>query len=126
MRKHTHRHVAAIAVCVLASAREVRELKPDTRALARIDARGIIVTAPGEDCDFVSRFFAPRVGVDEDPVTGSAHCKLIPYWSKRLGKRELFARQVSARGGELWCVDRGDRVTIAGCGVMFLEGTIEI
>ena len=113
-------------ICVLASAREVRELKPDTRALARIEARGIIVTAPGEDCDFVSRFFAPRVGVDEDPVTGSAHCKLIPYWSKRLGKTELFARQVSARGGELWCVDRGARVTIAGHGVMFLEGTIEI
>jgi PhzF family phenazine biosynthesis protein len=113
-------------VCVLETAREVRELKPDTRALARIDARGIIVTAPGDDCDFVSRFFAPRVGVDEDPVTGSAHCKLIPYWSKRLGKRELFARQVSARGGELWCVDRGERVTIAGRGVMFLEGTIEI
>lgn len=113
-------------VCVFESARQVRELRPDPRALARIDARGVIVTAPGDDCDFVSRFFAPRVGVDEDPVTGSAHCKLIPYWSKRLGRRELFARQVSARGGELWCVDRGERVTIAGQGVMFLEGTIEI
>jgi len=113
-------------VCVFEQARQVRELRPDIRALARIDARGIIVTAPGDDCDFVSRFFAPRVGVDEDPVTGSAHCKLIPYWSRRLGKREMFARQVSARGGELWCVDRGERVTIAGRGVMFLEGTIEI
>lgn len=113
-------------VCVLETARQVRELKPDIRALARIDARGIIVTAPGDDCDFVSRFFAPRVGVDEDPVTGSAHCKLIPYWSQRLGKRELFARQVSSRGGELWCIDRGARVTIAGHGVMFLDGTIEI
>lgn len=113
-------------VCVLETARQVRELKPDIRALARIDARGIIVTAPGDDCDFVSRFFAPRVGVDEDPVTGSAHCKLIPYWSQRLGRRELFARQVSSRGGELWCIDRGARVTIAGHGVMFLDGTIEI
>jgi len=113
-------------VCVLETALQVRELKPDIRALARVDARGIIVTAPGDDCDFVSRFFAPRVGVDEDPVTGSAHCKLIPYWSQRLGKRELFARQVSSRGGELWCVDRGARVTIAGHGVMFLDGTIEI
>ncbi|MBM3525787.1 MAG: PhzF family phenazine biosynthesis protein, partial [Alphaproteobacteria bacterium] len=113
-------------VCVFERASEVRELRPDIAALARIDARGVIVTAPGDDCDFVSRFFAPRVGVPEDPVTGSAHCKLIPYWSKRLGKKTLFARQVSARGGELWCEDRGARVSIAGHGVLFLEGTVEI
>lgn len=113
-------------VCVVDGAAEVRDLAPDPRALAAIDARGVIVTAPGEDCDFVSRFFAPRVGVDEDPVTGSAHCKLIPYWSKRLGRRALFARQLSKRGGELWCVDRGERVTIAGHGVLVLEGVIEI
>lgn len=113
-------------VCVLDTAAEVRGLAPDPRALARIDARGIIVTAPGEDCDFVSRFFAPRAGVDEDPVTGSAHCKLVPYWSQRLGRRDLFARQVSKRGGELWCKDRGERVTIAGHGVLVLEGVLEI
>lgn len=113
-------------VCVVDSAREVRDLAPDLRALARIDARGIIVTAPGEDCDFVSRFFGPRAGIDEDPVTGSAHCKLIPYWAERLGRRVLFARQLSKRGGELWCTDRGARVTIAGHGVLVLEGVIEI
>jgi PhzF family phenazine biosynthesis protein len=113
-------------LCVFERAEQVRALAPDSRALARIEARGIIVTAPGEDCDFVSRFFAPRAGIDEDPVTGSAHCKLIPYWSKRLGRNALFARQISKRGGELWCADRGARVTIAGHGVMVLEGVIEI
>ena len=74
----------------------------------------------------MSRFFAPAVGVPEDPVTGSAHCTLVPYWSKRLGKTSLFARQVSARGGELWCEDRGERVTIAGRCAKYLEGTIEL
>ncbi len=113
-------------ICVLETAAQVRGLAPDVAALARIDVRGVIVTAAGDDCDFVSRFFAPRAGVDEDPVTGSAHCKLIPYWSKRLGKTKLFARQVSPRGGELWCEDRGERVTIAGHGVLVLEGTLEI
>jgi predicted PhzF superfamily epimerase YddE/YHI9 len=89
--------------------------------------RGVIATAPGDGtCDFVSRFFAPRGGIDEDPVTGSAHCKLIPYWSRRLGRTRLFARQVSRRGGELWCEDRGARVTIAGQGVVYLEGTAEV
>jgi len=74
--------------------------------------------------DFVSRFFAPKQGVPEDSVTGSAHCTLIPYWSKRLGKKKLHAQQVSARGGELWCEDRGDRVGISGKAVRFLEGSI--
>ena len=115
-------------VCVFADGATVRALEPDFRAIARIDARGVIATAPGEagDCDFVSRFFAPREGLDEDPVTGSAHCKLIPYWSRRLGRRRLFARQVSRRGGELWCEDRGERVRIAGQGVIYLEGSVEI
>ena len=81
---------------------------------------------PGGDCDFVSRFFVPGAGVPEDPVTGSAHCTLVPYWSKRLGKPRLFARQVSRRGGELWCEDRGERVEIAGHAVKFLEGVIEL
>jgi PhzF family phenazine biosynthesis protein len=115
-------------VCVFAEAGQVRALEPDFRAIARIDVRSIVVTAPGDpgDCDFVSRFFAPRGGVDEDPVTGSAHCKLIPYWSRRLGKTRLFARQVSRRGGELWCEDRGARVRIAGHGAIYLEGSVEI
>jgi predicted PhzF superfamily epimerase YddE/YHI9 len=100
----------------------VRELAPRMDLLARVD--WVIVTAPGRDCDFVSRFFAPGGGIPEDPVTGSAHCTLIPYWSQRLGKRALYARQVSARGGELWCEDQGDRVHIAGHAVRYMEGTI--
>lgn len=104
----------------------VRRMQPDFRFIAKLRTDGLIVTAPGLECDFVSRFFAPGAGIDEDPVTGSAHCTLVPYWSKRLGKRELFARQVSARGGELWCVDRGDRVDIAGEAVLYLRGTIAI
>ena len=113
-------------VCVLDTAQQVRALAPDIAVLARIDVRGVIVTAAGDDCDFVSRFFAPRAGIDEDPVTGSAHCKLIPYWSRRLGKTQLFARQVSARGGELWCEHRGKRVTMAGQAVLFLEGVVTV
>jgi PhzF family phenazine biosynthesis protein len=105
---------------------EVRSLKPDMAKVAALDRMGVIATAPGRDCDFVSRFFAPAVGIPEDPVTGSAHCTLVPYWSGRLGKKSLFARQVSARGGELWCEDRGERVAIAGRCARYLEGTIEI
>jgi PhzF family phenazine biosynthesis protein len=105
---------------------EVRSLKPDMAKVAALDRMGVIATAPGRDCDFVSRFFAPAVGVPEDPVTGSAHCTLTPYWSERLGKKNLFARQVSARGGELWCEDRGERVAIAGRCAKYLEGTIEL
>jgi PhzF family phenazine biosynthesis protein len=103
---------------------EVRGLKPDMALLAQIEAFAVIVTAPGSDADFVSRFFAPRGGVPEDPVTGSAHCTLVPYWSKRLGKTSLHARQVSPRGGELWCEDRGGRVVIQGRAVPFIEGLI--
>jgi len=105
----------------------VGSLIPDmVRLAAETKEFGVIVTAPGEDCDFVSRFFAPAVGIPEDPVTGSAHCALTPYWAERLGKKKLHARQVSARGGELWCEDRGDRVAIAGRAVPYLEGTIEV
>jgi predicted PhzF superfamily epimerase YddE/YHI9 len=93
-------------------------------ALMPIDRFAVIVTAPGRDVDFVSRFFAPSQGVAEDPVTGRAHCTLTPYWSKRLGKKKLHARQVSKRGGELWCEDRGERVIISGKAVRFFEGTI--
>jgi PhzF family phenazine biosynthesis protein len=113
-------------LCVFDTEEEVRAISPNMEKLAAIDRFGTIVTAPGRDCDFVSRFFAPAKGVPEDPATGSAHCTLIPYWSKRLGKTKLFARQISKRGGQLWCEDRGDRVTIAGKAVKFLEGEIEV
>ena len=112
---------------VYGSEEELRALKPDMQALMTIDRFAVIATAPsasGKDADFVSRFFAPAKGVPEDPVTGSAHCSLIPYWSKRLGKKKLHAYQVSPRGGELWCEDRGERVTISGKAVRFFEGTI--
>ena len=114
-------------LCVYETEEQVRALAPDMRdTRAAMDRFAVIVTAPGSDCDFVSRFFAPAKGVPEDPVTGSAHCTLIPYWSKRLGKTELHARQISRRGGELLCRDLGDRVRMAGKAVKFLEGHIDI
>jgi predicted PhzF superfamily epimerase YddE/YHI9 len=112
---------------VYGSAAEVAALKPDFAALGKVDSWAVIATAPGEDgVDFVSRFFAPRQGVPEDPVTGSAHCTLTPYWAKRLGKTELEARQISPRSGALQCALVGDRVTIAGRTVLYLEGSISI
>ena len=104
---------------------QVRALTPDFAALEKIkDAFAVIVTAPGERVDFVSRFFAPNAGIPEDPVTGSAHCTLVPYWSARLGKNKLHALQVSARGGEIFCEDRGDRVSMAGKAVLFARGEL--
>lgn len=111
-------------LCVFARAADVAGLTPDHGRLAQVAPGRIMVTAPGDDCDFVSRYFAPEAGVREDPVTGSAHCVLVPYWADRLGRTRLHARQVSARGGELWCELRGDRVGIAGRAVTYLEGTI--
>lgn len=104
----------------------VRDLNPDLEAVARLDGFALIVTAPGRNSDFVSRFFAPGAGIPEDPVTGSAHCTLVPYWSERLGKKDLHAFQLSRRGGELFCMDRGDRVSIGGKAVTYLSGTITI
>jgi predicted PhzF superfamily epimerase YddE/YHI9 len=106
--------------------RQVRALAPRFERLRELPVRGVIATAPGTDVDFVSRFFAPAVGVDEDPVTGSSHTTLIPYWSQRLGRTSMRARQISARGGELWCEDRGERVTISGNVAPYLEGTITV
>ena len=103
---------------------QIVALRPKLEGLAQLPVRGIIVTAPGKDCDFISRFFAPQRGITEDPVTGSTHCALAPYWSKRLGKTKLHARQVSQRGGELFCEDRGERVNIGGKAVTYLEGTL--
>jgi PhzF family phenazine biosynthesis protein len=104
----------------------VAAIKPDLEMLTQLDAQGVVVTAPGKDCDFVSRYFAPAAGIPEDPVTGSTHCTLIPYWSKRLGKRELSARQISKRGGELFCEDRGERVGIGGHAMTYMEGKIRL
>jgi PhzF family phenazine biosynthesis protein len=105
---------------------EVRETEPDMSALANIPYDEVIVTAPGDDSDFVSRMFAPRIGIPEDPVTGAIHCSLIPYWAERLSKNELFARQVSKRGGELHCELAGDRVKIGGQATLFLKGEIYV
>jgi PhzF family phenazine biosynthesis protein len=104
----------------------VRNVQPDFRALGRIESRGVIVTAQGDRSDFVSRFFAPRFGIDEDPVTGSAHCVLTPYWAAVLGKNDLYALQVSSRGGELFCSFAGERVKICGRAVLYLEGMIVV
>ncbi len=105
---------------------EVAGIKPNFTKLLDIDAHGFIITAKGETADFVSRFFAPEVGVFEDPVTGSAHCNLIPYWAEKLGKTELLARQISARGGEIFCELNGKRVKIGGHGVLYLKGEIYV
>jgi len=104
----------------------IRDLTPDFNAIAQLDHFAVIATAPGKNSDFVSRFFAPGAGIPEDPVTGSAHCTLIPYWSERLDKTELHAFQLSKRGGELFCIDRGDRVSIGGKAVIYMSGIIEI
>jgi PhzF family phenazine biosynthesis protein len=118
--------LATSYLAVYDSERDVRSIVPDLTALSKLDAHGVIITAPGENVDFVSRFFAPKLGVPEDPVTGSAHCTLTPYWSERLGKTEMRARQVSKRGGDLWCSIAGDRVKIAGHAAPYLVGAIEI
>ena len=120
---------------VLESAKAVAELKPDLNELAKLEGRGVIVTAPflesdhigdGEKYDFVCRFFGPKIGLNEDPVTGSAFTKLVPFWSKELNKNELFARQVSERGGDVYCQLSGERVVISGNAVLFSQGEIYI
>lgn len=113
-------------LAVYESEEQVRALRPDMGLLSQIDRRGVIVSAPGARSDFVSRFFSPAFGIPEDPVTGSAHCALVPYWARRLGRQRLHALQVSARGGELFCTLRGERVGIAGSAVKYLAGQIAI
>ena len=111
---------------VFDSEADVVALRPDMELLSQLDCLGVIVTARGDTADFVSRFFAPRAGIPEDPVTGSAHCSLIPFWAERLGKSELFARQISKRGGELFCRHLGERVGIGGRAVIYSRGELEI
>ncbi len=119
-------HLARDLLLVLQSEEQVRSLQPDIARIAALDAFAVIVSAPGDTVDFVSRFFAPRAGVPEDPVTGSAHCTLVPYWAERLGKSKLVAKQLSARGGDLLCEFRGERVIIAGNAVEYLSGEITV
>ncbi len=117
-------------MAVLESEADVLACRPDQLQLGKLDATGIIITAPASSCetdyDFVSRFFAPREGIPEDPVTGSAHCTLIPYWAERLGKQMLTAHQCSPRGGMLYCRLMGKRVSIAGTAVTYAEGTLHL
>ena len=113
-------------VAVLESEAQVRAMAPDMAKLCELDLRGVCVTASGSQADFVSRFFGPRVGIPEDPVTGSAHCALAPYWAAKLGKQRLTAQQVSKRGGEILCTLQNDRVILEGCAVTFMEGEIRI
>jgi PhzF family phenazine biosynthesis protein len=105
---------------------EVRSVRPDFWRLERLHPARVAVTAPGKDVDFVSRYFAPSYGIPEDPVTGSTHCSLTPYWAQQLGKSTLHARQISPRGGELWCEVTGDRVVIKGKAVLTLQGSLSI
>lgn len=113
-------------ILLLDSEETVRSIRPDISILRSIDARGIIITAPGDNCDFVSRFFAPKVGVPEDPVTGSAHTVLTPFWAARLKKDRLSAKQISKRGGDLSCELNGKRVKIGGSAITYLQGEINL
>jgi predicted PhzF superfamily epimerase YddE/YHI9 len=125
-REPTEILCASNYLCVFASEDDVRDLSVDFGRLAHCDPYAVIVTAPGKKVDFVSRFFAPAKGVPEDPVTGSAHSTLTPFWAKRLGKSRLRARQLSRRGGDLTCELRGDRVVLEGGCVLVIEGVLHV
>ncbi|MFO7978692.1 MAG: PhzF family phenazine biosynthesis protein [Bacteroidales bacterium] len=112
-------------IALLESEQQIKDLAPDFAAIAGLPARGLIVTAPGDEVDFVSRFFCPQLGIDEDPVTGSAHTSLTPFWSEKLGKKQMQARQLSQRGGNLSCFLVGQRILIGGKARLYMEGMIE-
>ncbi len=114
------------AVAIFEKEEDIKNIYPNMEKLKNLDYPAVIVTAPGNEVDFVSRNFAPKLGIPEDPVTGSAHCELIPYWSKIFNKKVLIANQISKRGGKLYCTYNGDRVTIGGNAITFLKGEIEI
>ncbi len=113
-------------IAIFETEEDILSISPDFIKLKELALRGIAVTAPGSRSDFVSRFFAPKYGINEDPVTGSAHCELAPYWSKRLKKNRIHARQLSKRGGEIYCEVKGDRVLLSGRAVKFMESEIII
>jgi predicted PhzF superfamily epimerase YddE/YHI9 len=117
-------HQSRDLLAVFGTQAEVEALQPDLPAIAELDTFAVIASAPGQECDFVSRFFAPGAGVPEDPATGSAHCTLVPYWSERLGKKRLHALQLSRRVGELFCEIRDSRVKLSGRVVEYLRGRI--
>ena len=119
-------HASRDHLALFACEADVTALQPDFVKLAALDAFAVMATAPGDNVDFVSRFFAPKAGVPEDPVTGSAHCTLTPFWAERLGKTTMNARQISPRGGYLRCTLQGDRVLVAGYSVEYLRGEIII
>lgn len=120
-------HKARDLLLLLESEEQVRNLQPDLKATAKIpDCFAVIVTAKGSNTDFVSRFFAPNAGIPEDPVTGSSHSTLIPFWAERLGKKKMSARQLSKRGGTLFCEEQGDRIKISGYAALYLQGEIFI
>ena len=104
---------------------DVAEAKPDFTALKKMGEK-VMITAPGKEVDFVSRFFAPVAGIDEDPVTGSAHSQLIPFWSEKLGKKIMNAKQLSARGGDIYCEQNGDRVIMGGQCVFYMKGEFKV
>lgn len=113
-------------MAVLESETQVRQLQPNMELLKELELDSVVVTAKGDHVDFVSRFFAPKEGIDEDPVTGSAHCLLAPYWSEKLGKAKLKAQQLSKRGGEIFCEVKGERVILKGNVKLYLSGTIDL
>jgi PhzF family phenazine biosynthesis protein len=113
-------------IAVFERENSIREVRPDLPRLETLHPHAMVVTAPGREVDFVSRYFAPSYGVPEDPVTGSSHCALAPYWATRLGKEQLHARQLSERGGEMWCEVAGDLVVLKGYAVLTLEGELQI
>ncbi len=125
-REPVEAYLARDLMLVFDNRREVYELNPDPALVRALDCFGVIATAPGSGHDFVSRFFVPRAGIDEDPATGSSHCTLVPYWAGRLKKKSVTGHQVSKRGGEMFCELRGKRVGVAGRAVTYLRGTIAI
>lgn len=115
-----------IYMVVLEDQRAVQNMAPDPEAMLQVHPHAVLITARGEEADFVSRYFAPGYGISEDPATGSSHCALTPYWSRRLGKSRMHARQLSQRGGELWCEMAGDRVLLQSSAVLTMRGTLSI
>ena len=123
--KEIYQHKNERCLAIYNTEEEVTQLKPNMQLLKKLEHRGITVTAPGKDVDFVSRTFYPQKAISEDPATGASHCLLAPYWSKRLNKIELHARQVSQRGGEMICHYHDDRVLISGKAVMYMQGKLQ-
>jgi PhzF family phenazine biosynthesis protein len=115
-----------IYICVLDSRQSIQDVKPDFALIEKLHPYTVAITAADETVDFVSRYFAPSYGISEDPVTGSMHCALAPYWAERLGKKSLHALQLSERGGEVWCDVKEDRVILKGNAVLTVEGTLHI